>query len=279
MSRKTASPVTLLLGAVIAAGVFLLPSAGSEIVSPKNESRAAAHGAAESETDASTAARVAQRADRKRIEKIVREYLIRNPEVLVEAMRALEAKRKTRRARTARSMMQKHKKQIYADAEAPVGGNPDGDVTIVEFFDYRCGFCKRAARTVEDALAKDKQIRIVYKEFPILGPNSLLAARAALASRAQGKYLAFHKALMEAKISYDERSVMQIAASVGIDTARLKKDMRAPRIQEHIDRNRALARALHIRGTPAFIVGEQLFPGAPTQQQLARMIQNARRRP
>lgn len=268
MSRKTAS---LLIGALIAAGGFLLPAAGGEIVPPKGESRAA------SRAGASPAARAAQGVDRKRIEKIIREYLIHNPEVLVEAMQALEAKRKARRESAARSVIQSHKKQIYADADAPVGGNPEGDVTIVEFFDYQCGYCKRAARAVEDALAKDKRLRVVYKEFPILGPNSLLAARAALASRAQGKYLAFHKALMEAKISYDERSVMRIAASVGVDTARLKKDMRAPRIQEHIDRNHALARALGIRGTPAFIVGEQLFPGALTPQQLARMIQNARR--
>ncbi len=255
-------------------GFFLLPSANSQ----KEELSAIALASKEAKPKGAPAPMlVAQNFDKKQIEKIIREYLISNPEVLEEAIRALQAKRQARRQAAAQTFIQKHRKQIFEDPGDPVGGNPKGDVTIVEFFDYRCGFCKRVAPVVEEALAKDKKIRIVYKEFPVLGPNSVLAAQAALASRAQGKYIVFHKALIKAKISYDEESIMKIATAVGIDTTRLKKDMRAPRIQTQIAKNRTLARSLSIRGTPAFIVGKQIFPGALTSAQLAHMIQAARK--
>lgn len=273
MSKKAGFLTILLVGVIIFSGVFLLPSANSQ----KEKNPAVALASKEAKPKAvPVPTLVVQNLDKKRIEKIIREYLINNPEVLEEAIRALQAKREERRQTAARTSIRKNRKQIYADPEDPVGGNPNGDVTIVEFFDYRCGYCKRVAPVVDDALAKDKKIRIVYKEFPVLGPNSVLAARAALASRAQGKYLAFHKALMYAKISYDEASIMKIATSVGIDTARLKKDMRAPGIQAQITKIRALARSLGIRGTPAFVIGDQLFPGALTSAQLAGMIQKAR---
>ena len=273
MSKKAGFLTILLVGVIIFSGVFLLPPANSH----KEKNPAVALASIEAKPKAvPTPTLVAQNLDKKRIEKIIREYLINNPEVLEEAIQALQAKRQARRQAAALASIRNNRKQIYEDPEDPVGGNPKGDVTIVEFFDYRCGFCKRVAPVVEKALAKDKKIRIVYKEFPVLGPNSVLAARAALASRAQGKYLAFHKALMYAKISYDEASIMKIAANVGIDTARLKKDMQAPDIQAQLAKNRALARSLSIRGTPAFVIGNQLFPGALNPAQLARMIQQAR---
>lgn len=275
MSKKTGLIIILLACVVLFSGVFLLPSANSQ----KDKNHAVTLTPPDAKPKAAPAPTlVAQSLDKKRIEKIIREYLINNPEVLEEAIRALQAKREAMRLAAARTSIQKNRKQIYSDPEDPVGGNPNGDVTIVEFFDYRCGYCKRVAPVVEAALAKDKKIRLVYKEFPVLGPNSVLAARAALASRAQGKYLVFHKALMKAKISYDEASIMKIAASVGIDTARLKKDMQAPGIQAQVAKNHALARSLGIRGTPAFVIGEQMFPGALTSAQLARMIQQARKK-
>ena len=271
MSKKPIFFSILLLCALISVGVFPLPSTDSH----KNKGVEAARALAQPKPEASPA-RARQNGNRKQIEKIIREYLLKNPEVIVEAMQALEAKQNADRAAAVRHSIWENRKRIHENPEDPVGGNPLGDVTIVEFFDYRCGFCKRVAPTVEETLAKDKGIRIVYKEFPIRGPNSVLAAKAALASRAQGKYVAFHEALMAARISYDEKSIMEVAAGLGLDTARLRKDMQSPQIQATIDRNRALARSLNIRGTPAFIVGEQLFPGALTPRQLARMIQKAR---
>ncbi len=269
MFRKRGFAAIAFLGAGMLAGALWLPPAGGDAGATPPSPQA-------SQAAAPAAQLVAQNLERKRIEQIVREYLIQNPEVLVEAMQALEAKRNAQRAAEAQVSIRRNKARIYADPEDPVGGNPRGDVTIVEFFDYRCGFCKRVAPTVEEALAKDGKIRLVYKEFPVLGPPSVLAARAALASKAQGKYLAFHKALMEARISFDEASIIKLAARVGIDTSRLQKDMRSPRVQAAIDKNRALARTLGIRGTPAFIVGEKLFPGAVSAEQLERMIREAR---
>lgn len=275
MSKKTGFIAILLACVVLFSGVFLLPYANSQ----KEKPSATTFASQEAKPKAAPSPTlIAQNLDKKRIEKIIREYLINNPEVLEEAIQALQAKREARRQAAARTSIQKNRKQIYADPEDPVGGNPNGNVTIVEFFDYRCGYCKRVAPVVDKALAEDKKIRLVYKEFPVLGPNSVLAARAALASRAQGKYLVFHKALMKAKISYDEASIMKIAATVGIDTTRLKKDMQAPDIQAQIVKNHALARSLGIRGTPAFIVGKQIFPGALNSAQLARMIQQARKK-
>ncbi len=275
MPKKTGFTALLLAGTMLFSGVFLLPSANGQ----KDKLSTTVLASKEAKPKAVPAPTlVAQNLDKERVEKIIREYLINNPEVLEEAIRALQAKREARRQTAVRASIRKNRKQIYADPEDPVGGNLNGDVTIVEFFDYRCGYCKRVAPVVEKALAKDKKIRLVYKEFPVLGPNSVLAARAALASRAQGKYLVFHKALMYAKISYDEASIMKIATSVGIDTARLKKDMQAPGIQAQITKIRALARSLGIRGTPAFVIGDQLFPGALNPAQLARMIQQARKK-
>ncbi len=275
MSNKTGFIAILLTGATIFSSVFLLTSSYSQKESPATVMLSSQETRQKGEPESTL---VAQNLDKSQIEKIIREYLINNPEVLEEAIRALQARREARRQAAAHASIQKNRKQIYEDPEDPVGGNPNGDVTIVEFFDYRCGYCKRVAPLVEEVLAKDRNIRIVYKELPVLGPNSVLASRAALASRKQGKYIAFHKALIKARISYDEASIMRVAANLGIDTVRLKEDMASPRIQAQLARNRALARSLSIRGTPAFIVGEQLFPGALTSAQLAAMIQQARRK-
>ncbi len=212
------------------------------------------------------------------IERIVRNYLLQNPEVLVESMRALEEKKEADRREKAKGAIGRRRAEIFHDPDSPVGGNPEGDVTIVEFFDYQCGFCRRVAPVVDKALERDPKLRIVYKEFPILGPNSSLAARAALASRGQGKYLPFHKALMRVEGALSESNLLRVAASVGLDTARLKEDMKSPDIEAAIKRNHALARALFIRGTPAFIIGDRLFPGALTESILQDMVKTARRK-
>jgi protein-disulfide isomerase len=157
-----------------------------------------------------------------------------------------------------------------------VGGNPDGDVTLVEFFDYNCPYCRSVAPVMNEAEAADSQLRIVYKEFPILGPNSVYAAKAALAAHRQGHYLAFHQALMQANGKADSNLVLAVAAEVGLDAERLKTDMEDPAIQEAIDRNLALAQALRITGTPGFVVGRQILRGAVDLKTLQQVIQEAR---
>ncbi|SVC24716.1 uncharacterized protein METZ01_LOCUS277570, partial [marine metagenome] len=151
------------------------------------------------------------------IRKIVRDYLLEHPEVLLEAQEALTAKQAGRKALQARTAIQQNRHEIFEDPTAPVGGNLDGAITIVEFFDYRCGYCRRAKLTLDKLLVDYTDIRIVYKELPILGPGSTLAARAALASRAQGNYLAFHSALMEDTREFDLHGILAIAESVGVD--------------------------------------------------------------
>jgi protein-disulfide isomerase len=167
---------------------------------------------------------------------------------------------------------------IFDDPATPLGGNPQGDVSIVEFFDYRCPYCKQVQPSLESLAKQDPKLRLVYKEFPILGPASITAARAALAAQRQGKYDAFHAAMMAERGQITDDTVYQVAASVGLDIGRLKRDMAAPEITQQLQANLALADALNIHGTPAFIVGDQVVPGAVDIGALKTMVADARKR-
>jgi protein-disulfide isomerase len=160
-----------------------------------------------------------------------------------------------------------------------VTGNPDGDVTLVEFFDYNCPYCRRVAPVVAEAEAADPQLRIVYKEFPILGPGSVFAAKAALAAHRQGLYFALHEALMQAGGRAAEDSVLAVAKAIGVDIERLEADMADPEVQAAIDRNLALAEALRITGTPGFVVGRRILRGATDLETLQSLIREARTAP
>ncbi|QJR16265.1 DsbA family protein [Usitatibacter palustris] len=194
------------------------------------------------------------------IESVVRDYLLKNPEVVREAMQALQAKEEAEKQKAQKLALATHRARIENDATSPVGGNPKGTVVVVEFFDYGCGHCKRAAGAVDGIIEKDKDVKIVYKELPILGPESFHAARAALASRKQGKYPQFHSALMHSP-AIDAASVEAIAIKVGLDVKKLTADMDDPAIMATLEANSKLAQDLDIQGTPAFIVGEQFIPG------------------
>lgn len=213
---------------------------------------------------------------RQAIEEIVRDYILKHPEVLLESIRKMEERQREAQRQQARKAIAAHRSALLNDPGSPVGGNPRGNVTVVEFFDYRCPHCKRVVPTVKKLLQDDPNVRFVYKEFPILGEDSLLAAKAALASRAQGKYVAFHNALMAAKESLNEAQVMKIAAGVGLDGARLKADMNKPETLAVIKGNYALAQALGIEGTPAFVIGTELVPGAASLEVLKELVAKAR---
>ena len=213
---------------------------------------------------------------REAIEKIVREYLIKNPDVMIEVLQAAQEQiRGEARAKRAASLVER-RREIIEDPESPVGGNPKGDVTLVEFFDYRCPYCKQVVPAIEALLAEDKQLRFVYKEFPVLGPESVAAARAALAARQQGKYEAMHQALMGLKGQVNEAAILNAAKSAGLDVERLKRDMADPKIDEILKANHELAEALGIRGTPAFVVGDEIVPGAVSLDALRQLVQVAR---
>lgn len=209
-------------------------------------------------------------------ERRLRAYLLDHPEVIAEALQRLEERERAAQAIAAKSVLKTRADELLRDAESPVGGNPQGDVTLVEFFDYNCPYCRQVAPHMAKAEATDPKLRIVYKEFPILGASSTFAARAALAAHRQGKYVPFHRALMEAKGTVSEGSVLEVAGRVGLDLVRLKADMADRAIQAAIDRNLALARALNINGTPGFVIGEQIVPGAVDLATLERLIRDAR---
>jgi protein-disulfide isomerase len=216
-------------------------------------------------------------AQRQAIEGIIHDYLINNPDVLIEALHAAKDKLRRDAEAKAEKAIDDRRSEIFEDPATPVGGNAQGDVTIVEFFDYRCPYCKQVQPSLETLLKEDHKLRFVYKEMPVLGAASVAAAHAALAAERQGKYEAFHTAMMAAKGQITEDTVFKVAGSVGLDIDRLKQDMTAPDIEEAIKKNLALADALNINGTPGFIIGGKVVPGALDIQALKNMIAEARR--
>lgn len=195
------------------------------------------------------------------IEKIVRNYLMKNPVVIREAMQALQAKELKEKQERAANQMKELRTEILFDPGSPVAGNAKGDISIVVFFDYNCGYCKQTVPKLQSISEKDPLVRIVFKEFPVLGPQSTFAAKAALAAFRQGKYVEFHNALMTAE-STDEDSIKTISKTLGIDYSKLQKDIADPQIDEQIIRTQRLAGSLDINGTPAYIIGDRIIPGA-----------------
>jgi protein-disulfide isomerase len=212
------------------------------------------------------------------VEKAIESYILSHPELIEKTLQALEAKRQDTERQRLRGVIAARQADLLTDPDSPVSGNQHGDVTIVEFFDYRCGFCKRVAAAVTQLQKDDPRVRIVYKNFPILGQTSELAAKAALASKAQGPYQAFHEALLAAKGELTKEQILQIATEVGLDANRLEKDMGSPEWAMMIDRNRALAKELGIGGTPAFVVGNELVPGEMDLSALKELVAQARTR-
>ncbi len=213
---------------------------------------------------------------REEIEVIVREYLAEHPEVVIEAIRAYERQIVEQQAGEAERALSELSDDIYNDAETPIGGNPDGEVVIVEFFDYRCGYCRRGAPDLFAVVGEADDVKIIYKEFPILGDASTLAARAALASRNQGLYEPFHEALMLADIGFSFDEIITVAQGVGLDTDLLARDMDDPAIDAYLAKTYDLARALGVNGTPAFIVDGRLYPGALSRSDLERLVEASR---
>jgi protein-disulfide isomerase len=211
-----------------------------------------------------------------KIQKIIADYLKQHPEVIIDALQAYQKKQDAAKADQARQSIAAAKDQLLNDTTNPVGGNAKGDITLVEFFDYNCPYCKAVDADLRKAIATDGNVRIVYKEFPILGPESLVASRAALASAAQGKYQAFHDKLLAYKGNLDDGAIYSIAGDVGLDVSKLKADMEKPEIKDQIGRNYHLADKLNIQGTPAFIIGDTLLPGAASADDLAAAFKHAR---
>ena len=198
--------------------------------------------------------------------------------MLLEALGVLREREQAAESERARISIAAHREELVNDPASPVVGNPNGDVTLVEFFDYHCAYCKRVLKDVMTMLDDDPGLRIVFKEFPILGPDSIVAARAALASRNQdpGKYLEFHAALMSTRGRLTQSRILAIARDVGFETERLVTDMDSPEVTAMLERNLALAGALGINGTPTFVIGDHLIPGAIDLDALKQLVALAR---
>lgn len=218
-------------------------------------------------------------AQKKQVEEIIRQYLLQNPEIMVEAINNLRTREETEETKSVQDIIAKRRADIERDPASPVAGNAKGDVTLVEFFDYRCGFCKRVHETVQTLIKRDGNIRFVYKEFPVLGPESLFAARAALAvfKLAPDKYQFFHdRVMMLPARAIGEESVMAQVREIGLDPKAVRQRMEDPGILKEIERTQELAEALRIRGTPSFVVGDMLIPGATDEETLKQAVAAAR---
>jgi protein-disulfide isomerase len=210
------------------------------------------------------------------LDRLIRNYIMQHPEVIMDSMQAMQEREQLVQERLQTERVTSLNEAIEHNPSDPVMGNPDGDVTLVEFFDYQCGYCKRMIDPLLDFARSDGNLRIVLKEFPILGPESMIAARASLAAHKQGKYEAFHVALMRLRGRLSEPAIFQTAVEVGLDTEQLQKDMNAPAVMEQIRKSRELGQALAIRGTPAFVIGGKIIPGAMGEGQLRDLVTQQR---
>lgn len=192
---------------------------------------------------------------------IIREYIMDNPEILFEAAEEHRANQENRQNAAFDEKREEYSEFLYDNDGSPSVGSPDADIVIVEFFDYNCGYCKRALSDVQNLIESDDNIRFVFKEMPILSPASLEAAKWALAADKQGKYFEYHQALMTMAGAKSEENLARAAEDLDLDVEQMKEDANSPAIAALIDKNLAVAQDLGIRGTPAFIIDDYLARG------------------
>ena len=215
---------------------------------------------------------------REEIVSILREALRTDPTILREAITAMQEAQRAEQDNARRNALAASRDALFNDARDPVKGNPRGDVTIVEFFDARCTYCKALHPNMQQLLQRDRNIRVVMKDLPILGPNSVLASRALLAAQKQGKYEPLYDALLRLRVEPTEQVIQAEAQRAGLDWPRLRRDMDDPAIQQRLQANIALAQTLQLEGTPALVIGDALVPGAVELPELERLVAEARRR-
>jgi protein-disulfide isomerase len=203
------------------------------------------------------------------VEKIIHDYIVDNPLLILNSV---DDYQKKITLSTQNSALEKNQDFLFKDADSPEVGDPAGDVTIVEFMDYNCHYCKLAMPTVMSLLEKDKKLRVIFKDFPILGPTSETAAKWAIAAQKQKKYFEFHKALMGNKIPLSDAVLEKIAKDLGLDVAQAKKDADSTEVAQQISKNQALGSSLGLSGTPAFIVGEEVISGVMPLEDMQKMI-------
>ena len=199
------------------------------------------------------------------IKKMIRNYILEYPEIIPEAVEVLRSRQNISRIKDSQNL-------LYNDGYSFVAGNKNGDVTLVEFYDYNCGYCKQVPRLIEE----DKNLKVIFKELPILAETSQFASVAAMASMKQGKFSKFHSAMMKNKRALTEDLILKIATDSGIDEAQLLIDMEDPKIEENIMKTKYLVQNIGISGTPGFVIGNQIIPGFIPYEKLKAIITKER---
>ena len=197
------------------------------------------------------------------VERLIRAYILKNPDILLEAQAALESRAETQRVDVIHKHLAANAEAIYRDASLPVAGNPKGDVTVVEFMDYNCPYCRKASADIAKLIASDSNVRVLFQEFANLGAASEAVAKLVIAANRQGRYYAFHRALMEVKGPMTEARALEIATKLGLDSALLKRDAATDAAKSVVVNAKALAAKLSIEGTPMFLIGDHYISGMP----------------
>ncbi|WP_081816583.1 DsbA family protein [Fodinicurvata fenggangensis] len=207
------------------------------------------------------------------MERVVENYIMENPEIILRALEVLETRQQEEASQARRQAVEEYGDALFESDTAPVLGNPDGKLSLVEFFDYQCGYCKQASPGLQQLLERNDEVRLVMMEFPILGEASMTAARAALAAREQDRYEELHWALMSHRGQLDESTIMNIADEAGLDRDRLRADMESARIDEELRNNYRLAENLSINSTPTFVTPSAVIPGALPPDRLEALLE------
>ena len=215
--------------------------------------------------------------ERVEINSIIENYIRENPSVIVESIVSLQSAEKNQRNKKSEVALKEHKSQIFS-SKSPYIGNKKGKIKIVEFFDYQCGYCKKVTKDLFDIAKKNKNIKIIMKEMPILGQGSILSSAAALAAHKQGKYKQFHRSLMNSRVPVTQNYLLELAKKQGINIKKFQKDIKKSSIAEEISDNIDLATSLGIMGTPAFIIGDNIYRGALDKASMLAIIKKEERK-
>ena len=217
---------------------------------------------------------------RSEVERIVREYLIAHPEVLQEAMNELDKRQTVAQAEKHKAAIKQYSDALFSSPRQVVLGNPNGNVTFVEFFDYNCGYCKRALDDMLTLLKDDPKLKVVLKEFPVLGPGSVEAAQVGVAVHMQDKtgkkYLEFHQKLLSGRGEANKARALAVAKDIGLDMARLEKDLASPEVKTALQESFKLAEALGLNGTPSYVIGDNVVVGAVGLEALKEKVNTSR---
>lgn len=212
---------------------------------------------------------------KKELQTLIGDYIANNPQKILDAVNDHMRKQEEDSRASAVKNLEQYK-EYFADKSLPMAGNPDGDVTVVEFFDYNCGYCKKAYQDIRALLEEDKNLRVVLQEMPILSASSATMAGVALAAHKQGKYFEMHMALMDYRGAQSEEAFLGLAKDIGLDVEKLKVDVSDPATRAAFEKASSVANSLGIRGTPGFIIGDKIFPGYIGLEGLRDAIKEAR---